>query len=381
MDMKKDADIHSPEDAAWEMHLSIWNRTGKTLVLSSVQIPWGVWYRDSTDGNAPITVPAGKPVQALGIRASNGTWTGYECTATWYLSDSAKLPSPLAGPHIKLYIDVPFSAGNTSSLTVNGDLIVEGWSDISKSGHYFDRTIVISMLSAGEHQPNDKGSSDADSRQLSWLYMSNNEMIQDWAKLQSSLEECASFDPVAKLPQAYHYPPTELFVGRSAPHSIAKANWGDLADPIYTQFWQKQEFVDDYFAVEVYTINANPRSTQSVPRGAKLITETSVEVSSSISTTLESNLSLRALFKYEGGGATAELEATYGLKNILEESSSLVERETKTVEIGEAACNRIFVPWVFSTALAVYRKKKDGTVALIGISEWADEIFDQVYDY
>ena len=118
-----------------------------------------------------------------------------------------------------------------------------------------------------------------------------------------------------------------------------------------------------------------------VPKGVETVTESSVEVTSSIKSTLEEQFSIRTLLNAEYAGLTAELEATYGITHTLEESYSRVERKTETVTIGASEKNRLFVPWVFSTILAVYRKKKNGQIDLIGISEWAEEVMDQVYEY
>lgn len=365
--------LPDPTDEKWEMLLTIKNNTGLLLEASCADEPdWGWWYREMEYSKKPTSVKAGESIEAFGLRASAGTWTGYEGSCTWKLPDNKGL--------FTLYVDVPYSASNSSSLSQSGDFVIDGWKNLEKSGHRFVREITVSLLNS-EKDSNDKADVDENTRRLWDLTMNNNETIQNWTKLKENVTEMVNFNPVSILPTQYLYPPTDIFVGRSAANDIAVKHWDSIADPIYAQYWQKKNYVDKYFSVEVYSINTNPRNTESVPRGARTITETSVEVSSSIKTTLESNLSIRSLLRGEACGLTAELEVTYGVKNVLEESTSKAERITRTVEIGAGDKDRMFVPWVLSRTVAIYRKKKDGTVALIGISEWADEIFDKVYEY
>ncbi|MBR3999224.1 MAG: hypothetical protein IKI93_12895 [Clostridia bacterium] len=362
--------------AAWEFFIYINNRTSKTLEIDCKQLDWGTWYRNSTDDASPIEVQPGEAVQALGIRAAHGTATGYECRCTWVAKDTATNKKFYS---IDLKIDVPYSTNNSSTLTVSGPIRVEGWTDLPKSGHNFTRSITISELDM-LHEDNSSGM-DMQERAYYDMLLSNNEAVRDWTLLQNDVTEQEQFNPCTVIPEAYNYPPRETFIARSKKNTIQPVFWSQLHDPVYTFEWQKKDYVDEYFSVAIYTLNTNPRNTVMVPKGVETVTESSVEVTSSIKSTLEEQFSIRTLLNAEYSGLTAELEATYGITHTLEESYSRVERKTETVTIGASEKNRLFVPWVFSTILAVYRKKKNGQIDLIGISEWAEEVVDQVYEY
>lgn len=357
----------------WEMLMDITNNTSQVLTASCDDKPnWGWWYRDGEYKNKPASVNPGETIQAFGLRASRGSSTGYEGSCTW------SLPNNLG--RITLYVDVPYSAKNTSTLTVSGPLVVDGWSDIAKSGHRFVRSITISdfgnMVETSE-VPKDI----QDYLDYQQLLVNNNEMIQNWELLKAGVAEKETFNPIVEIPKEYVYPPREIFVGRAKALTIEKKFWGEIKDPIYSEYWQKQNYVSEYFAVEVFSVNTNPRCTESIPAGVKTITETTVEVASSIRSTIETNLSIRALLSATYGGVAAELETNYSITNALEESASKLERETRNVEIGVSDKNRIYVPWVFSKTVVIYRKSKKGIVTLLGVSEWADEIFNKVYEY
>ena len=363
--------------SAWEFFLYINNQTGHTLEVYNSKKDWGVWYRNSQDKLEPIKVEPGTSAQALGIRASHGTATGYECRCCWdYKVDGKALGK------IDLKIDVPYSGSNSSSLTVSGNVRIEGWEALPKKGHNFTRSITVSEVNAlptaaktSSEQLNSEDKAYCD------LIMANNEMVQNWAMLRDNVQEINEFDPTAVLPETYTYPPRSIFVGRTPQHLIEHTLWQDIDDPIYEWNWQKDQYVEQYFSVGIYSFNTNPRSTVNIPKGVEKVTEGSVEVTSSISKTLKSTLSVRSLLKGEYSGLTAELETTYSTEHLLEESNSRVERAVETISIGASDKNRLFVPWVFSTAIAIYRQKKDGSITLIGISEWAEEILDKVYEY
>lgn len=364
---------------AWEFFLYITNRTKYVLTLNSAKLNWGVWYRNSQDNqdeSRPISVTSQESIQALGIRAAHGTATGYECRCVWSVEKDGK-----GYGTIDLKINVPYTGKNTSTLTSTKNIRVEGWEDLPQKGHNFTRSIVISDL-AELSVPNELPQQMPDPQDKAYydLLMSNNEMVQDWSKLKK-LEEKEFFTPIEHLPEKYTFPPREIFVGRSAQNVIRPEMWEQIDDPIYQYFWQKQEYVEQYFSVAIYSVNTDPRQTVSVSKGVEVVQEGSVEVTSSITNTLTTTLSLRALLKAEYSGLAAELESNYSVEDVRAESNSRVERESKTITIGASEKNRLFVPWVFSTALAIYRQKKDGTITLIGISEWAQEIINQVYEY
>ncbi len=360
--------------SAWEFFLYINNQTSHTLTVDQMKLDWGVWYLDSTDDREPIQVNPDESVQALGIRAAKGTATGYECRCRWAYKDENKKTHY----SIDLKIDVPYSSNNLSTLTASGDIKVEGWEQLPKGGHNFTRTITV-------REVNCSGDSETtlDSKEKAYfdLFMSNNEMIQDWNKLQAGLTETEQFNPMEEIPKEYVFPPKNIFICRSTAHTIPKEDWEELFDPIYEYTWQKEKHIAEYFSVAVHSVNTNPRNTISIPVGIEVVQESSVEITSSIKNTLTTTMSIRALLKGEYSGLSAELEANYSISDVLEKSTSRVEREAKSITIGKADKNRLFVPWVFSTAIAVYRRKKDGSVSLVAVSEWANEILDKVYEY
>ncbi|WP_052262212.1 hypothetical protein [Pseudoalteromonas luteoviolacea] len=371
------------EGTSWVFKLNINNQTDRDLTLTNSNLSWGYWYRDNEDDSAPVTVPARENVEALGVRAASGTWTGYECDATW--KDETKGEGNLGT--ISLYIDVPFSGDNESSLDVNGLVSVEGWEDLPKSGHHFTRNITVIEV-GNQLQVLDEDVQRVQSEFLEYLNVTAelNAVVQNWDVLKD-VEAKNEFNILEYVPKGYMYPPKDTLLFRTDKHLIEKKLWQGIADPIYTSRYAKDTYVDEYFSVGLYFVNTNPRLTETIPAGVTKAYETTVEVTSAIKSTLTNFMSIRAALKVEskdpisGSAIASELESTYSVQNVLEESNSYFKREKQTIELERSENNRLFVQWLFSTAVCIYRKDKKGNVSLVSISEWGEEVIDQVYDY
>ncbi|WP_051203898.1 hypothetical protein [Hugenholtzia roseola] len=361
------------ESRKWIFKLNIHNATGKTLEVDDPRLQWGFWYLNNVDNRAPINVPSGKTIEVLGIRAADGTWTGYECFCRWK-SDIGS---------IELKVDVPFSGSNKSHLKSFGFLRVEGWEDLPPKGHEFTRTITIMALSDSEQEQ----AINFDNEYAEYLSLMNHEseMVQNWEMFREEIKATHQFNPYDKIPSTYQYPPKKIYVGRSEVIEIDKREWDGIGDAKYQTLYEKEYFVKRYFAVAGYAINTNPRETQSIPAGVSVYTERTVDVQSSIKETLESFWSLKVSLEAEsnnkvlGKKLAAKLEGTFSQKSVLEKSSSTFERNTQKVTVDKSAHDRLFVPWVFSQSILIYREKKDGTFGLVAVSEWADLIVDKVY--
>lgn len=367
----------------WTFRLNITNGTDRELTVSDPLLQWGWWYTNNTYDTKPVSIAPGKTVYALGVCASNGTWTGYECSCTWLDKSGDSYGA------ITINIDVPFSANNDSSLDTSGVYKFDGWSDLPKRGHNFTRSVTIytvdsalEMTDEGWVEDTDE---DADFLRLQELEHSANEMIQNWPLLESGLP-IERFDPASKIPETYVYPPKQILLARGDTIEFEKKLWNGIGDEKYTTEYIKNRYAKGYFAVPVYSINTNPRDAESLPAGVHKTTMRSVEVTSSIRSTMESNFSLKTSLGVEapipdlGLMVSAKIESEFSVRNAREESSSRVERTEETVDIPAVDYDRLFVPWVFSTAVAIYCVTKKGDVRLVAVSEWAQLQLYKAYE-
>ena len=165
---------------------------------------------------------------------------------------------------------------------------------------------------------------------------------------------------------------------------IDKKYWNGFQDPKFPELFHKLNRVKEYFAVGVYYVNTDARCTESIPSGMSIATKKTVEVQSSISSTLEENMSIKASIEgqygsSEGQHVKATLETAFSVTSIVSESSSKLERTETTVEIGSESFDRLYVQWLFTIAVALYRRKLDGSVQLVAVSEWPLEVIERAY--
>ncbi|MEE9453121.1 MAG: hypothetical protein V3V13_01895 [Paracoccaceae bacterium] len=367
---------------AWTFRLNITNGTDRELTVSHPDLKWGWWYTDNEYEKAPVSIGAGETVYAMGICASNGTATGYEATCTWL----DKKPDSYGA--ITIDIDVPYWSGNVSSLIASGLYNVDGWSDLPSGGHNFTRNISIfsiqgalQMVDEGWCEPEEE---DPDYLRLLDLIESANEMIQNWPQLEAELP-VESFDPVSKIPETYIFPPERILLARGDTISFEKKDWDGIGDPVYTSRYVKYNRAKSYFAVPVYSINTNPRDAESLPAGVHKTRMHSVEVTSAIKSTMESNFSLKTSLSIEapipnlGAKVAAKIESEFSIHNARVESTNRVVKDEETIDIPAVDYDRLFVPWVFSTAVAIYCESKSGDVRLVAVSEWAQLQLHKTY--
>jgi hypothetical protein len=127
----------------WTFFLTITNGTDRDLVVSSSHLNWGYWNTNEIEGKKPVTVPAKQTIQAVGVKAASGTATGYEFSCSW--TDQVPDGKTSYGS-VNLYIDVPYSGSNRSSLTSTGLFRITSWENLPSDGHNFIRAITISTL-------------------------------------------------------------------------------------------------------------------------------------------------------------------------------------------------------------------------------------------
>lgn len=331
------------DQTSWKFKLIVNNTTDRKLSLKNKNLNWGHW--DLGDKEAPpIDIEARSNQEVLGIRASHGTWTGYQCSCSWV--DETKGKESYGS--LSLEIDVPFTADNHSKLQKNGYLYIDGWSDLPKRGHHFIRSIDISLIDEKLQVTGDRIESDVfspeDEEYSSYLdqLMTMNDTVADWEKLKK-IEELSYFDPLAKLPGKYKLPPIFL-IGRSPIMEIPQKEWPGVGDPIFESFVQKKKYVKEYFAVGIYTVNTDTRATETIVAGVTTAVETTavettVEVTSAIKNTLATHYSIKTSLSAKGTDPkksvelAATLESEFKIDSAYEESCSKLERETRKVEI------------------------------------------------
>jgi hypothetical protein len=355
----------------WTFRLNLTNGTDHELTVDSPDLRWGIWWTGGKDNSKPVSIAPGQTVFALGCRAHKGP-QGYEFSCTW-LDKS----NPSYGA-ITLDLDVPWAKDNTSKLTVGGLYRVDGWNDLPKDGHNFVRNITVTAAVGAQRATSDVGEED-DPDYLRFLEMrvADNELVRDWRKLETTLEEVEQFDAAATMPDRYLYPPKEFFVARGPVIDIAPALWDGIGDELLDTPYAKKVSAARYFAAPIYSINTDPRAAEPIAAGVGKTTMHSVEVSSNIRATLtrtssiKASLTTKATNKALGLEIAAAIEAAIGVVSVREDSTGRITRETTTIDIKPADHDRLFVPWVFSTAAAIYCQNKRGEFRLVAISQWA----------
>ncbi|MGB5556553.1 MAG: hypothetical protein WBN04_00915 [Paracoccaceae bacterium] len=366
----------------WALRLNVTNGTDRELTVSAPDLKWGYWYTDSKDNTKPRSIAPGETAYALGIRAARGTWTGYECSCTWL--DKTK---PSYGA-VSIYVDVPYVGNSSGIFDTSGLYSQAGWTALEKKSSSFTRNVTITAImgkmQVTEDTLREDEGDDPDYHRFMELELASNQLVQNWEELEA-LEEVYQFDAAAAMPDKYMYPPKEFFIARGAVVEIEKSEWSGVGDSLYNSDYAKQMYADRYFAVPVYSINTNPRATETVPAGVRKTTMHYAEVASTIHSTLETNYSIKTSLEAEasnkvtGQRVAAKLESEFSLRNVLEESTTRIDKEETKIEIEPADYDRLFVPWVFSTTVAVYCRNKKGKFRLVAISQWAVEQLYRTY--
>jgi len=389
----------------WTFYLNVTNGTDRDLVVRGSQLNWGYWYRDGSDNRGPREIPKGQTVQALGIRAARGTWTGYECSCTW--GDATPAGERSWGT-VNLNIDVPFSKSNHSRCTSSGALFLHDWENLPGSGHNFVRSITVTtkarvMDFMAEAPPNLAAESrrimvaaaeapedEDDQRYREYLLASHqrNPDVRDWNAVETMLPEQASPpSAIDHVPKDLQVPPMRVLIGRSAPDRIPKDLWPGIGDPDYPNSYSKELFAKDYFSAAVYSVDTDPRAVITLARKQTKAFKQRVEIVSFIRHVHETSWSIKTSLEAKSESVpymkeiAAKIESEYGVKDVLEESTTRVTEEVEEQTFTAPADHDIaVVPWVFSTIVLIYRVDKEDKVQLVAASEWAQWQLCRTYE-
>ncbi|MDR1013648.1 MAG: hypothetical protein LBL86_01525 [Coriobacteriales bacterium] len=119
----------------WDFNLTVTNETDRSLELISKSVAWG-------DISSPQASIAKGKNATYNIYVPGGIAHGYEFTLVF--QDAA----PEGGEHygtLTVYVDVPLTKDNHSSIQATGLLETSGWDgSLPKSGHDFAKTLVVS---------------------------------------------------------------------------------------------------------------------------------------------------------------------------------------------------------------------------------------------
>lgn len=332
--------------------LRIKNLTDETLEVDYSNVEHGIWNTNGKKKRKPVKIePSSDFVEALRINGRDTNWR-FKCQCTWKTKKLGSIMIQAHYPHKKKYIQV--------SMELSGTLlqITEFKNLISGANYSEDLTIF-------EIEP-DKV-----------------DEIISWESIKALNHDRETLN---KLPAEYNYPPEEKFIGRTEKNIISKSNWEYIKDKKYVSQEQKEYYIEEYFSVVVYSINTDTKATKAIPAGASTSSTNIIEVSTYIKEVLEKNQSIRACIGIELKGKVAnfkaELEGTYGIKDISEESTNIYNHNEDTIEIRAVEdIDRMYVPWVISKTLIIYRKLKEKGYSVVAISEWVDEKFDKIYPY
>ncbi len=363
---------------SWKFSLLITNATDRDLEIGTSSVEWGRWCRDNINNRAPCTVPAGRTVEALGVRASSGTWTGYECHAQWR---DVVPESETSYGAINLMVNVPFTSSNSSSLTVGGSLKVDGWTPLPEKGSDFTRAITVRLGKRGKlvATVDEKIADSVEAEYATYLteLAARNPDVRDWTAVRDQLTQVEHFDMVAYLPKRYSL--SERLLARSEPQPIEKDYWDGIYDPEHNDV-SKEQNVAEYFAVALYSVGTDPRRAIPLAAGQEKRVSAKVTFSSALkhvrtkSQSLDQSLSVKAGSPALGAEVAYNLNLQLGVVNVLEESSNTTTEHTvEDTFKAPAHDDLVIVPWLFSTAVIIYRKnKKTGNYGLVAVSEWVN---------
>ncbi|ADO67829.1 hypothetical protein [Stigmatella aurantiaca] len=367
---------------AWTFELNITNGTKRRIVLLSKKLSWGYWNRDGVEGQTPIAViEPNATVHALGVKAARGTWTGYEFSCSW--KDDAP-PGEKSYGTLDLSIDVPYSGSNKSSCTATGGLRISGWDSLPASGHNFVRSIVIlagpQKPKAAMVEPSARAFAETDPDELAYQdYQRALKAVdvEKWSDVDKKLKPIKDFIVQEHLPANVNL--TQALVARSEPVDIEQHLWGGIGDPDYPNPYAQELFVKRYFAVAIHSVATNNREIISLVRTQTQEFSKKIQVTSSIKNVLETTLSIKksltqsAEEPLSGTKVASTLNMEFGVKNVLEVSTTKVSEETiKQTFTAPSDKDMLIVPWVFSTAVLIYHEDIENNVNLIAASEWAE---------
>ncbi len=418
----------------WTFHLNVTNGTDRDLKVIGSTIPWGYWYRDNVGNRGPMEkIPKGKSVQALGVAAKSGP-QGYEFSCTW--ADDSPADKMSYGT-VRVYADVPYWSSNSSECKSSGALFIDGWENLPGSGHNFVRSITITRhptrmgevpmllatagVGSGKLRAKRKGKgptlrgtiveeeemlygsqmgkgpllraaaedkNDKLYREYLLAVRENNPDVRDWSSVQSMLTETGGFNPIEQMPKEPRYPPAKMLLARSAPSDVSEDLWSGIGDADYPNEYSKQISVKRYFTAAAYSVNTNPRDVINLARGETRKFSKKVQITSSIRNIQETTWSVKTSLELKSESMlkmkeiAAKMEWQYGVKNVLEQSRTVVtdEVEERTFKAPEDH-DVIIIPWVFSTIVLIYRVDFDDKITLIAASDWAQQQICKTYQY
>ncbi len=369
--------------------LNICNGTDHDLVVESSSLMWGVWFTSEKDNTEPVGIPAGATVTAIGLKTSEDTWTGYACRCRWVDEND-----PSYGA-ISLYVDVPFLGGNRARLSTEGDLLISGWRDLPWEGHTFVGNVTITKERNGKLNvilDNNDSSSQSSIDQGIYTYYrqlyTENPDVTSWETVCNKLPEVDNFSPAEYILPHYTYPLAKPSLARSPVLAITDPTYiQSIGDPKYPSMYAKDLFVDRYFAVAVHSFNTNPRYVLSLRKGNAQTLSRAANVNSlhyhALNTHWSLNTALHMKSPNPGIGIelASMLDEKFGVFSVLEESMTRVGNYDIKQTFKATDHNLLVVPWVFLTAVLLYRMEKGQTVGLVAISEYADSQINYPYEF
>jgi hypothetical protein len=181
-------------------------------------------------------------------------------------------------------------------------------------------------------------------------------------------------------------PRQQKFLFRSRDDDIPRNLWSGFGDPDYDNVYLQDLGVKNYFSVAIYGVDTDPRAVITLAKGETQRLKDRVEIVSFIRRARETTWSIKTSLEVKAQDAAktssvaAKLETEYGVKNVLEESTTQVTEHIDERTFEAPDHDIAIVPWVFSTIVLIYRVDKRDKVELIAASEWAQWQLYQTYE-
>lgn len=339
---------------SWTYKLTVINQLSDELELVSEHVPWG-----TREYAFPKVIKPGE-VKTFSVYSAAGLAWGLE----FYVSMRKKVdPSDKNAQHggFDFFVDMPYYRGsNRSEFNANGCVQQAGFKQIPAHQHDFATTVRLFDM--------DKLAVEDTEAEFEGYY----KPMYSWQNLEK-VKDRDDDAPINDFVPAENTLGNRFIVGRSKEFNIPKKLWHFINDGKYQDELAKRYFVDGYFTVAAYEVRRFPESinihaNQSLTQTVEITHTSTVRRETETNFLLENTLSIEA--KDDSGSISDTLRAEFNIRNLKEycDSSTLVEKQE--ISYGADPRDRTLVWWDLVKVIALYRKRKDGEVELIGIDDY-----------
>lgn len=336
----------------WTFSLTVQNQCGRRLQLKTDQLPWG-----KRRGNFAQTI---EPWQDATYQwySPGGAPYGIEFGLVF-----ADVPSPGSLPwgSMEIKVDIPFAKHeNISWCKTTGLLEASGFVTVPNGAHNHSTTVKVAYkdISGVPDKPE-----------------------YDW----SNIEKLPVNDTVPLedfIPEKNLISTDNRLLFRTQPIEIPQSQWSEITEAKLDNA-AKQQVVTSYFTVCVYklkkahslSIARNQERTDTV-----VITHQTTERTSETTQYALESLVQASVGEEKKGSVGGQIKANYSVTSLKEYIDSKSRTTTETVTYRAENKDRVVVFWDLDKVIFIYRKNKDGSIVLAGLSDYYVASAQKTYD-